>query len=76
MNEAMAADLSLICLGLGGPGQQVAEETGVKVRAGILEQIINDLSRAMRRLTADLGLRIRTGDAARHRVREIARGYG
>jgi len=68
--EAMAAGKPVICLDLGGPAVMVTEETGIKVSARTPEQVIADLSSALRRLAEDPGLRISMGAAARKRVEE------
>jgi glycosyltransferase involved in cell wall biosynthesis len=68
--EAMAARLPVICLDLGGPGVQVTEETGIKVRAVSPQQVVADVAAAMERLSEDPGLRVGMGNAAREWVRE------
>jgi glycosyltransferase involved in cell wall biosynthesis len=68
--EAMAAGRPVICLDLGGPGVQVTESTGIKVRALTPEQTVKDLTAAIRQLREDLDLRTRLGKGGRHRVAE------
>lgn len=45
--EAMAAGLPVLCLDLGGPSQQVTNETGIKIVANNSRQVIADLSVVM-----------------------------
>ena len=66
--EAMAMGRPVICLDLGGQASQVTEETGIKVPAIFPEQVLNDLTMAMRRLAYDPTLRISMGKAGRKRI--------
>ena len=68
--EAMAAGRPVVCLDLGGPGLEVTENAGIKVRATTPGETIADLARAFLRLAEDPGLRIRMGEAGRQRVKE------
>lgn len=68
--EAMAAGLPVICLDLGGPGLQVTEKDGLKVRAESPQQVVSDLADMMRLLAGNSELRQRMGEAARNRVRD------
>lgn len=68
--EAMAAGHPVICLDLGGPALQVTEETGFKIPAITVEQVLNDLAEAMLGLARDPELRQHMGEAARQRVAE------
>jgi glycosyltransferase involved in cell wall biosynthesis len=67
--EAMAAGRPVICLDLGGPAVQVTNDTGIKVRAGHPDQVVNDLAVAMGRL-AESGLRRQLGMNGRERIHE------
>ncbi|HVW87429.1 MAG TPA: glycosyltransferase family 4 protein [Bryobacteraceae bacterium] len=69
--EAMAAGRPVVCLDVGGPGVQVDDDTGIKVRAEWPEQAIRDLGDAFLQLSGDPLLRERLGRAARIRVREM-----
>jgi glycosyltransferase involved in cell wall biosynthesis len=69
--EAMAAGRPVLCLDLGGPGEQVTAETGIKVAATSPEQAVADLADAMRRLASDDEGRARMGRAGRARVRTV-----
>lgn len=51
--EAGAAGLPVVCLNLGGPGQLVSEQTGIKVAADSPAQAIVDLSAALSSLADD-----------------------
>ena len=66
--EAMAAGRPVICLDLGGPTNQVTQETGIKVSAQDPEEAITDLAAAMVRLSNDPDLRHQLGFAGRNRV--------
>ena len=66
--EAMAAGRPVVCLDLGGPALQVTEETGIKVTATDPEQTVSALAEAFARLADDPTLRLRLGQAARHRA--------
>jgi len=69
--EAMAAARPVICLNLGGPANQITEETGIKVPAHDPNQAVRDLAEAMTRLAQDPKLRSQMGQAGKKRVREI-----
>jgi glycosyltransferase involved in cell wall biosynthesis len=66
--EAMASGRPVICLDLGGPGVQVTDETGFRIRAGTPEQAIADMAQVMERLANDSDLRQRMGAAGKQRV--------
>jgi glycosyltransferase involved in cell wall biosynthesis len=66
--EAMAAGRPVICLDLGGPGEQVTTQTGFKIPARDPAQAVEDMARAMTILANDSRLRIRMGQAGRQRV--------
>jgi glycosyltransferase involved in cell wall biosynthesis len=68
--EAMAAGIPIICLDLGGPAQQITEETGFKVTAETPEQAVNGLAQAMVKVAGDENLRLRMGKTGQQRVRE------
>jgi glycosyltransferase involved in cell wall biosynthesis len=55
---------------LGGPGLQVTEKTGIKVRASTPDEAVTDLAKAILRLAEDPELRVRMGEASRQRVKE------
>lgn len=69
--EAMGAGRPVICLDLGGPAQQVTEETGFKVPAITLKQTITHMAAVMVQVSGDAELRVRMGQAGQRRVREI-----
>jgi len=68
--EGMAAGRPVICLDLGGPAQQVTQETGFKIPAHTLQQTIADLAAAMVQVSDDAQLRVRMGQAGQRLVRE------
>jgi len=68
--EAMAAGRPVICLDLGGPALQVTDEAGFKISAITPEQAIQEMSKAMSKLSQDDNLRRCMSDAAKKRVRE------
>ncbi len=68
--EAMAAGRPVICLDLGGPGQQVTEETGFKIPAHNSEQTVADLAAAMVKISADPELRVKMGQAGQVLVKK------
>ena len=67
--EGMAAGRPVVCLDLGGPGLQVTDDTGIKVKAGTRAQTVADLAKAFVALT-DVQLRMRLAKASRRRVEE------
>jgi glycosyltransferase involved in cell wall biosynthesis len=68
--EALAIGRPVICLDLGGPAVQVTDLTGFKIRPRTPEQVVRDLSTAMRRLEHEPGLRRRMGLAGYRRCME------
>ena len=68
--EAMAAGRAVVCLDTGGPGLQVTDTTGMKIRPVSPEQVVRDLSAALQRLFTEPDLRASIGKAARQRVAE------
>jgi glycosyltransferase involved in cell wall biosynthesis len=68
--EAMAAEVPVVCLDLGGPAEQVTGETGFKVSASSPEAAVAGLSEALLRLQSDPALRAQMGAAGSRHVRE------
>jgi len=66
--EAMAAGKPVICLDLGGPGQQVTGSTGYKIAARNPGRVVEEMAAAMLALAGDPELRARMGQAGRERV--------
>ena len=66
--EAMAAGRPVICLDLGGPGVQVTEETGFKIKANTPQQAVEDIAAAMVRLAGDRELIERIGRSGKQHV--------
>lgn len=68
--EAMAMGKPIVCLDIGGPGETVTNESGIKVKVQKLDQIIQDLSDALFRLASYPDLRYEMGIKARERIVE------
>lgn len=68
--EAMAAGRPVICLDLGGPGVQVTAETGIKTPAHNPEQVVTDLSEAMKHLANDSSLCLQLGQTGKEKVKQ------
>lgn len=66
--ESAAAGRPVICLDLGGPGEQVTPESGFAVPANTPEQAIHDIAAAMTQLASDPDLKTRMAEAGRKRV--------
>ncbi len=69
--ESMAAGRPVVCLDLGGPAEQVNEQTGIRVMAKSPEQAVQDISEALVRLWRDPELRARLSQGGRQRVNEV-----
>lgn len=67
----MAAGKPIICLDLGGPSVQVTEETGFKIPVNDLQQVLNDISEAIKKVAASERLRKQLGYAGQKRVKEV-----
>lgn len=67
--EAMQAELPVVCLDLGGPALAVTDETGIRISAHKVEQVVSDLAAAIELLARDSDMRIQMGRAGRERVR-------
>ncbi len=67
--EALAAGRPVICLDAGGPALQVTEGCGFKAPVASLEQALDGMADAMRKLYRDPELRLRMSAAARERAR-------
>lgn len=68
--EAMCAGRPVICLRLGGPGDQVTEREGIPIEASRPRQVVEEIASAMIRLHRDLPLRERLGAGGRSRASE------
>lgn len=66
--EAMCAGLPVICLRLGGPGDQVTPDEGIPIESSRPEQAIQEVASAMTRLYRDPPMRQRMGAAGRARA--------
>jgi len=67
--EAMASGLPVVCLDYGGPGMMVDNFTGIKIGVGSRENVICDLSNALRRIYQDMTWR---SDICRSTIRTKA----
>jgi len=65
--EAMASGLPVICMELGGPAFHIQEGWGFKIKPGPIEQIIGEMTEALRRLYLSPRLKQRLGRKARQR---------
>jgi len=68
--EAMASGLPVVCLDVGGPGEYVTHETGIKVPVTNPSQVRDELGAALRSLADDEDTRKRLSDGALVRARE------
>ena len=68
--EAMTAGKPVICLDLGGPGEIVTTDCGIKVRPKHTEQVVADLAAALQYLANEPELGRALGQAGRRRVQE------
>lgn len=69
--EAMTTGLPVIAFDLGGPGEIITEECGIKIPACNIEQAIEDFSKAIEELALDPEKRRRLGIGAVQRVSEV-----
>ncbi len=66
--EAMATATPIVCLDLGGPGEMVTDQCGIKVQPADPDQVVSDLAAALQKLYADPAMRESMGQAGRQRV--------
>jgi glycosyltransferase involved in cell wall biosynthesis len=66
----MAESKPVVCLDLGGPGEIVRDDCGIKIHPGTPGQVVADFAAALSRLAADPALRQTLGEAGRRRVIE------
>ena len=71
--EAMCAGRPVICLRLGGPGDQVTDDEGVPIPASRPEETVEAIALAMVRLERDPALRHRMGAAGKVRANALYR---
>ena len=67
--EAMASGRPMICLDLGGPGDLIVPEAGIKIPAITPEQAVEDLAQALLNLAQNPALRQQKASAGRAQVR-------
>ncbi len=68
--EAMAHGLPVVCLNYGGPGDMITQECGFAMEVGSLDDTVQKLAAALKKLAQDKELRIKMGTAARRRIQE------
>jgi glycosyltransferase involved in cell wall biosynthesis len=68
--EAMAAERPVICLKLGGPANQVTDETGFRIAANNPEEVVQGMAFAMKQLANHPQLRMQMGQAGQQRVKD------
>ncbi len=69
--EAMAQNKPVVCLDLGGPGEIVTDDCGIKVTPGKPQQVVFDLATALIRLAQNPLLCRKFGEEGRRRVAEV-----
>ena len=69
--EAMASGRPILCLDLGGPGETVTPDIGIKVPAHSPEQAVSDLAKAMVKLAENRDLCLQMGKMGQQRIREL-----
>ncbi|MEM6614534.1 MAG: glycosyltransferase, partial [Cyanobacteria bacterium P01_C01_bin.72] len=69
--EAMASGRPILCLDLGGPGETVTSDLGIKVPAHNPEQTVKDLAAAMVKLAENPDLCVQMGQQGQQRIREF-----
>lgn len=69
--EAMASGRPVLCLDLGGPGETVTPDIGIKVPAHDPEQAVRDLAKAMVKLAQNPDLCVQMGKIGQQRIQEL-----
>jgi glycosyltransferase involved in cell wall biosynthesis len=69
--EAMASGRPILCLDLGGPGETVTPDLGIKVPAHSPEQAVADLAKAMVKLAENPDLCVQMGTIGQQRIQEL-----
>jgi glycosyltransferase involved in cell wall biosynthesis len=69
--EAMASGRPILCLDLGGPGETVTPDIGIKVPAHDPEQAVRDLAKAMVKLAQNPDLCVQMGKIGQQRIQEL-----
>lgn len=69
--EAMASGRPILCLDLGGPGETVTSDIGIKVPAHSPEQAVSDLAQAMVKLAKNPDLCVQMGKIGQQRIKEL-----
>ncbi|NJK56815.1 MAG: glycosyltransferase [Pleurocapsa sp. SU_5_0] len=69
--EAMASGRPILCLDLGGPGETVTPDIGIKITAHSPEQAVTDLAKAMVKLAENPDLCVQMGKIGQQRIQEL-----
>ncbi|MEL6438135.1 MAG: glycosyltransferase family 4 protein [Cyanobacteria bacterium J06621_8] len=69
--EAMASGRPILCLDLGGAGETITPDIGIKVPAHNPQQAVNDLAQAMEKLADNPDLCLQMGQNGQQRIREL-----
>lgn len=69
--EAMASGRPILCLDLGGPGETVTPDIGIKVPAHSPQQAVQDLAKAMTKLADNPDLCRQMGQRGQQRIKEL-----
>ena len=69
--EAMASGRPILCLDLGGPGETVTPDIGIKVPAHSPEQAVSGLAKAMIKLAENPELCLEMGKMGQQRIQEL-----
>lgn len=69
--EAMSAAKPVVCLDIGGPGLHITESCGIKITPTSPTETVQNLADALERLYLDEDLRVKLGEAARERARQL-----
>ena len=69
--EAMASGRPILCLDLGGPGETVTPDIGIKVPAQSSLHVVRVLAKVMVKLAENPDLRVQMGKTGQQRIQEL-----
>ncbi len=69
--EAMINGLPVICLDVGGPGEMVCDNCGIKVQANGVSQVVDELADGIVNFASDFTLRLTMGENARAHAKRM-----
>lgn len=69
--ESLMASTPVICLDIGGPGEIVTKECGIKIKPENSDQVVRDIAAAIEKLARDEELKKRLGEGGRKRIEDI-----